>query len=413
MISEPDGILVVDDEPMILELAALVLGSRGYQVFQAHSGEEGLRMVAEKRPAVALLDYMLPGMDGMTALRRIRQEHPETYVVMLTGKGSQEIAVELMKAGASDYILKPFKSQDLLERIGNVLRIRRIELRNQELLRERERLLGEIESWNLELERRIEQKTRELEEAHKELLISEKLAALGHVVAGTVHEIRNPLNAIALFAQILQSSVSKGSEGEEAVDKILQEVERIDGILVKLLATSKRSRFVPEKVFLPEVADRVAGVFSATFKAHRIRLERDYAADLPRITADAGEIEQIFTNLISNSVQAMSGTGGVLGLRLHYDDRFVHLFVSDNGPGIPPENFSKIFDPFFTTKEKGTGFGLSVVLRIVKSYGGAIFVEGAEGRGAVFHIQLPWDREITAEGEAPPSRESAGVVSGD
>lgn len=392
-----NGILVIDDEPMILELAALVLGSRGYEVFQAQSGEEGLRLVAEKGPAIALLDYMLPGMDGMTALRRIRQDYPQTYVVMLTGKGNQEIAVELMKAGASDYILKPFKSHDLLERIGNVLRIRRAELSNQELLRERERLLKEIESWNQELERRIEEKTKELEDAHKELLISEKLAALGHVVGGMVHEIRNPLNAIGLFAQVLQSEADKASENAACAEKILQEVDRIDGILVKLLATSRRSHFSPEKIFLPEVAQRVAEVFSSTFKAHKIRLHCDFGPDLPRITADAGEIEQIFTNLISNSVQAMVGRGGGLQIRLFHDDRFVHLILADSGPGIPRENFSKIFDPFFTTKEKGIGFGLSVVLRIVKSYGGAIFVEESEGPGAVFHIQIPWSREEAGE----------------
>ncbi|MBN1142332.1 MAG: response regulator [Deltaproteobacteria bacterium] len=401
-----DGILVVDDEPMILELAAMVLGTRGYEVFRAQSGEEGLRMVAEKRPAVALLDYMLPGMDGMTALRRIRQEFPETYVVMLTGKGSEEIAVELMKAGASDYILKPFRSHDLLERIGNVLRVRRAELSNLELRRERERLLKEIESWNLELERRIAEKTQELEAAHKELLLGEKLVALGHVVAGMAHEIRNPLNAISLFAQILHSGMEQGSEAAECAEKILQEVDRIDGILLKLLATSKRSHFAPEEVFLPAVADRVAEIFAATFKAHRVRPRLDIEPGLPVILADPGELEQIFTNLISNSVQAMAGRGGDLGIRMFRDDRFIHIAVSDSGPGIPRENLSKIFDPFFTTKEKGTGFGLSVVLRIVKSYGGAISVESRDGEGAAFHIQLPLGGEgggSSRDSEAGPS----------
>jgi len=405
-----EGILVVDDEPMILELAALVLGSRGYEVHQAQSAEEGLRLVAEKHPAIALLDYMLPGMDGMTALRRIRRDFPQTYVIMLTGKGSEEIAVELMKAGASDYILKPFKSQDLFERIGNVLRIRRAELSNQELLRERECLLKEIESWNLELEKRIEEKAKDLENAHKELLVSEKLAALGHVVAGMVHEIRNPLNSISLFAQVLQSMVEKDSESSGCVEKILDEVDRIDAILVKLLATSKRSHFAPEQVSLGEAADRVVEVFSSTFRVHGIRLHRDYAPDLPKMMADPGEIEQIFTNLISNSVQAMAPTGGDLKIEIHHDDRFIHLIIADSGPGIPAENFSKIFDPFFTTKDKGIGFGLSVVLRIVTSYGGAIFVDGDKEKGAVFHIQFPWNREEGVENVRRPDRDSGSAV---
>jgi hypothetical protein len=200
----PNRILVVDDEAIILQLARMVLTSRGFEVLTAQSGQECLKIVSRQSPALVLLDYMMPVMDGMTTLRYLRQHHPDTYVIMLTGKGSEQIAVEVMKAGAADYILKPFKNQDLVERIENVLRIRRIEIHNRELRQERERLLNEIESWNLELERRVAEKTRELELAHAEILQAEKLAALGHVSAGMAHEIRNPLNAIGLFAQILK-----------------------------------------------------------------------------------------------------------------------------------------------------------------------------------------------------------------
>ena len=172
-------ILVVDDESIILQLATMVLTSRGFEVLTAQSGQECLDVVKREKPDLVLLDYMMPVMDGMTTLCHLRHLHPDTYVIMLTGKGSEQIAVEVMKAGAADYILKPFKNQDLVERIENVLRIRRIEMHNRELREERERLLSEIEVWNMELERRVAEKTRELELAHAEILQAEKLGGIG------------------------------------------------------------------------------------------------------------------------------------------------------------------------------------------------------------------------------------------
>jgi signal transduction histidine kinase len=392
VVAVAEKILVVDDEKMILDLASLVLESRGYQAIRAQNGKTALKLVEEERPSLVLLDYMLPGMDGMTVLRKIRKKFPETYVVMLTGKGSEELAVELMKAGASDYILKPFKSGNLLERIGNVLRIRRIELNNLELRQEKERLLQEIETWNLELEKRIDEKTWDLENAHKEILQAEKMAALGHLIAGMAHEIRNPLNSVSLFVQVLKPSLEDKPEDAACLDKILQEIDRIDAILIKLLATSKRSQFSPEKVSVAEIIDKVLEGLDENLKTHKIMVEKDIQTIPPEILADPSEIEQIFSNLFVNSIFEMD-QGGRLEIKLCHDDKRINMMVADTGRGIPPENVSKVFDPFFTTKEKGTGFGLSVVLRIVKSYGGQIWIGNRAEPGAVFHIQLPLKKE--------------------
>jgi hypothetical protein len=382
-----DRILVVDDEKIILDLTSMILRSKGYEVYTAESGREGLKLVKQKKPAVVLLDYMMPFMDGMTALRTIREHFSETYVIMFTGKGSEEIAVELMKAGAADYILKPFNNQNLLERVENVLHIRRIELLNKKLQQEQEQLRREIEEWNLELERRVEEKTRELERAHAEILQSEKLAALGHLSAGMAHEIRNPLNSISLFSQILKSDL-KGDPSATYADKILKEVDRIDGILIKLLAASKRPRFELQLVSVADVIDRTLDAFNDKLKFQRVKVEKDFTTIPPPILADASEIEQIFTNLFANSLYEMQ-EGGRLGIRLSHDDKMIFISVSDTGGGIPQENLAKIFDPFFTTKSKGTGFGLPVVLRIVKTYSGRIAVDSVESKGTEFRIELP------------------------
>lgn len=383
-----EKILVVDDERVILELTSMILRSKGYQVLTAENGREGVALIERENPALVLLDYMMPGMDGMTALRTIRERFPRTYVIMFTGKGSEEIAVELMKAGASDYILKPFNNQDLVDRIENVSRIRRIELHNLELRQERERLLAEIERWNRELERRVEEKSLELERAHAEILLTEKLAALGHLSAGMAHEIRNPLNTIGLFGQLLKAGLAGDDEKTEYVEKILKEVDRIDQILVKLLDASKRPRFKLQSVCLPEIIDRVLGTFAAQITAQGVRVRQEHLTEPPAIEADPEEIEQVFSNLFVNSLHEMQH-GGELGVRLSHDQQNIAIDVSDTGGGIPPENIKKIFDPFFTTRAKGTGFGLSVVLRIVKTYGGRISVDSVVGEGTTFHIQLP------------------------
>ncbi|MDW7644640.1 MAG: response regulator [Desulfuromonadales bacterium] len=383
----PDRILVVDDEKIILELTSMILKSKGFDVFTAGGGDEGLQLVEEHRPSVVLLDYMMPVMDGMTVLKKIRKSFPDTYVIMFTGKGSEEIAVELMKAGASDYVLKPFNNQDLVERIENVLKIRRVELLNKELRLERERLLREIEEWNLELERRVAQKSCELEKAHAEIVQAEKLATLGHLSAGMAHEIRNPLNSISLFAQILKPVMAEDAEKASYIDKILKEVDRIDDILVKLLAASKRPRFELQNLSLGEVIQNCLSSFQEQLTSQEIEVKLDLRPSSP-ILADPAELEQVFNNLFANAIYEMP-QGGTLSVSLQQDNTHLDITVSDTGGGISPEHINMIFDPFFTTKKKGTGFGLSVVLRIIKTYNGHISVDTQEGQGSVFNIRLP------------------------
>ncbi len=306
---------------------------------------------------------------------------------MFTGKGSEEIAVELMKAGASDYILKPFNNQDLVERIENVLKMREVELRNRDLLEERERLLLEIEAWNMELEKRAQEKTEALQRAQAEIVQSEKLATLGYLAAGMAHEIRNPLNSISLFVQLIKSGPDD-QEKQEYIEKILKEVDRIDGILRKLLDAAKRPKFEIREVFIDQVIDNTLEVFKPQVNVQKISVERDFTRVPEAIQADPSEIEQIFTNLFLNAIHEMD-TGGKLKVQLDHDDHDVIIRVADTGKGIPREHLPNIFDPFFTTKSKGTGMGLSVVLRIVKTYKGKIEVETTGERGTTFCVRLP------------------------
>ena len=383
-----EKILIADDEKVIVELVGLLLKKRGFEVLSAHDGEQCLQMVEKHRPALVLLDYMMPVMNGLDALKLIRSQYPDTCVVMFTGKGNEEVAVELMRAGAADYLRKPFANSSLQERIDAVLSVRKVEIKNRELLRERELLQCEIEQWNSKLEQRVREKSSELEQAHKEIVQAEKLAALGHISAGMVHEIRNPLNSINLFAQILLSAEGLDEENQGYVYKITQEVERIDEILIQMLASSPGDVNKQMKVDLAEIIDKVLCDYQTRINKQKIELVLNIDRQVPLIKADFLEIEQIFTNLIGNSLFEMP-EGGILTISLQSDAEKLSVTVADTGPGIPHENIPRIFDPFFTTKEKGTGFGLSVVLRIVKSCGGHIHVNSSPGAGACFAIELP------------------------
>jgi signal transduction histidine kinase len=383
-----EKLLIVDDEHMILELTSMVLTSKGFDVSVIDNAIECYDLIERERPALVLLDYMMPKVNGLDALKVIRERFPETYVIMFTGKGSEEVAVELMKTGASDYILKPFSNAKLVERIENVLRIRSIELRNKELVQEQQRLLDEIERWNRELEERVKHKTNELERAHHEILLTEKLASLGHISAGMAHEIRNPLNAISLFAQVIIASLDNDNELQSYAEKIVNEVERIDAILVKVLSTSKRSPFNLRSIHVGSIIEESLQAFTEQIRIQKVMLQKHLPKKTPLILADADEIGQIFSNLFSNALFEMKH-GGILSVTLEHDEKEVIITVGDTGRGIPEEDLNKIFDPFFTTKERGTGFGLSVVLRIVKTYAGRINVKSEPGHGTTFEIGLP------------------------
>ena len=382
-----EKLLVVDDERMILELTSMVLTSRGFDVSVVDNALDAYEMIEREQPALVLLDYMMPKVNGLDALKEIRKRFPETYVIMFTGKGSEEVAVELMKSGASDYVLKPFSNAKLVERIENVLRIRSIELHNKALIQEQERLLDEIESWNRTLEERVEQKTVELEMAHHEVLLTEKLAALGHLSAGMAHEIRNPLNSISLFAQVISSGLEDEPEMKSYSEKIINEVERIDAILVKLLSTSKRSHFQLRTIHIDRVITTSLQPFLEQMNVQDVALQTELGEKTHSILADADELGQIFSNLFANALFEMKA-GGTLSVTLESDDKEALITVSDTGGGIPEEHLNNIFDPFFTTKDRGTGFGLSVVLRIVKTYAGRINVE-SNSQGTSFQIWLP------------------------
>jgi len=365
----------------------MTLTRRGYHVYGARSAREGFQIIAEKNPELVLLDFKMPEIDGLTALRHIKTHFPDTYVAIFTGNGNEEIAVELMKAGASEYILKPFNYRKLVYRIDNVLHIRTIELHNKALQLEHERLLHQVDTWHQELQQKIREKTESLQKAQSEITQSEKLAALGYLSAGMAHDIRNPLNTISLFTQLMRQNTAD-PEQIDYLGKIIKEIDRIDSIVRKLLDASSRNRVITKNVMIDQVVNSALEIFAPQIETGKIRVDCCYHVVPPPIKADPTELEQIFTNLFLNALDEMSG-GGRLGIRINCENQKVIVRVEDSGKGIPDENLPHIFEPFYTTKLRGTGMGLPVVKRIARIYGGNIMVEKTNQDGTVFRLEFP------------------------
>jgi len=380
-------VVIIDDDRKLLELISLLLSKNGFEPYLADSAVKGFELISLHAPELVLLDYMLPDMHGLLALQQIKSRFPDTYVVIFTGKGSEEAAVELFKNGASEYILKPFINRNLVERLKNVLRIRKIELHNRQLQNQQEQLLFEIEQWNLELQKRVREKSEALQSAQDEIVQSEKLAALGYLSAGMAHEIRNPLNSISLFIQLMRQTTTEPDQLEYQA-KILKEVERIDSIIRKLLDSSRRTRIISSNVQLDQVIDTVIDAFSPQIETRKILVDRRYHCIPPPITADPVELEQIFTNLFLNALDAMS-PGGKLAIEVFEMEGRVIARVGDSGEGIAEDLLSSIFEPFFSTKIRGTGMGLPVAQRIARMYEGSMEVEQSSPEGTTFRLEFP------------------------
>jgi signal transduction histidine kinase len=381
------SVVIIDDDRNILELTSLILSKSGFQAYGADNATEGFELIARISPELVLLDYMMPDLDGLIVLQQIKAIFPDTYVVMFTGKGSEEVAVELMKNGASEYILKPFNNRDLVERLQNVLRVREIELHNRELQKKQEQLLIEIEQWNLELQKRVSEESEALQEAREEIIQSEKLAAMGYLSAGMAHEIRNPLNSISLFIQLMRQTTTEPDQLEYQA-KILKEVDRIDSIIRKLLDASRRTRVITSNVQINQVVDNAIEAFTPQIESRKIQVDRRYHSIPSPITADATELEQIFTNLFLNALDAMS-RGGQLVIEIYEENGRVIIKVGDSGCGIDEHILPNIFEPFFSTKSRGTGMGLPVAQRIARMYEGSMEIEHSSPAGTTFRLEFP------------------------
>jgi nitrogen-specific signal transduction histidine kinase len=249
-----------------------------------------------------------------------------------------------------------------------------------------------------DLSEKLEETNRQLRRAEAEARRAERLAALGQLSAGLAHEIRNPLGVIKGSADMLSRKVA-GSEPlvAELAGYISSEVNRLNALVVRFLDFARPSKLESRPERISEIVDRALDAATASFPNANVKIERQYAPNLPEIPADPQLCEQVFVNLITNALQAMQAQEASLEktLRLSIAPEVsngqpgVGVIVGDSGPGVPPDLREQIFNPFFTSKKDGVGLGLSIVAKIVDDHRGTIRLENNTPHGARFHVFFP------------------------
>jgi two-component system, NtrC family, sensor kinase len=388
-------VLIADDDPVSRRLLQSYLQKWGYEVTAAQNGAEAWRLFQGAAFAIVITDWMMPEVDGLELIRRIRGAHRPGYVhaTLLTAKAQKEDLVEGMEAGADDFLTKPFDRDEL--------RVR---------LRAAERLVN--------LEHSLAEHNRILRETQAALVQTEKLASLGRLAAGVAHEINNPIayvtNNLVVIRRDTQAALAaldahrRGDAAEAArleeeadigylrenfartCDKTLEGLQRVRDIVRNLRDFARLDEAEFKEADLNAALKSTIEIVLHQVKEKSIRLETEYNP-LPPVLCHPGKINQVFLNLLVNAIQACN-RGGVVATRTRAEPGGgVVVEVQDNGCGISPEFRSRLFEPFFTTKPvgQGTGLGLSVSFGIVRDHGGAIEVDSEVGRGSTFRVRLP------------------------
>lgn len=240
----------------------------------------------------------------------------------------------------------------------------------------------------------------------QQFIIAEKMSAFGRIAGGLAHEMGTPLNIISGRAEIIESMCNSlcpvcneraKPQVQKHISVIFQQIERISGIIQKLLAQTQEVETDLQDFSVNECVKRAVEFVSPDLNREAVRLEMMLSPDLPNLHGHPDQIQHVVLHLLLNAMDATQGRDGVLEVATLRKNGDVLLSVRDNGEGIPAENLTRVFDPFFTTKEfgKGTGLGLSVASSLIRAHGGKIEVESQIGHGTRFLITLPLHEQTT------------------
>ena len=460
--SQPIRILLVDDMPTNLKVLSESIKSEGWVTLIANDGESAIEQVEYAKPDLILLDVMMPGIDGFEVCQRLKA-NPETQsipVIFMTALSDTVDKVRGLELGAVDYITKPFQREEVLARLRVHLKLcqfamtlekqaKGLEVQNQLAMQEikkREQVEQVLRELKDQLEQRVEERTAELsnslyqlQSAQLQLVQSEKMSALGQLVAGVAHEINNPIGFISGNLQPAQDYVQDlfdliklyqqhYSQPPDEISKKIEaiELEYIRSDLPKLISSMKEgiaricnisdslrifSRADTDKKTefnLHEGLDSTLLILKHRLKSNdfrpEIKIVKNYG-ELPVISCFAGQLNQVFMNILANAIDALDE----LSLKRTFEEIELHpnqiqintellaqqkvalIQIQDNGLGIPDAVKKHIFEHLYTTKPvgKGTGLGLSIARRIIEEvHGGKLSCNSTPEKGTEFTIEI-------------------------
>jgi signal transduction histidine kinase len=430
------NILIVEDEVVSRDLLKKLFVKMGHSVREVENGKQAWEYLRHHPCPLIITDWMMPELDGLELCRKIRSETFSyyVYVIVLTSRDQKEDLVEVFRAGADDYIPKPFDAEELRARVKTALRVVELEKRHKQLNTTLTETASQIDAKNKKLESAL----KRLEDTQAQMIQSEKMASIGQLAAGVAHEINNPTGYVSSnlktlndyqqeIAQLIekyQALVDKLSGGENGgaldqenkkeietvkafeeeidIDYLLEDIEELIGDCregtdrIKKIVQDLKDFAHPgeDKLQLMDInkgLNSTLNVVNNELK-YKATLHKQFG-DIPEVKAYPQQLNQVFMNILVNAAQAIDRKGDIF-VTTRKSNGFAEVEISDTGCGIAPEVMTRIFDPFFTTKDvgKGTGLGMNIAYNIVKKHDGTIDVKSELGKGTSFTIRIPIER---------------------
>ncbi len=382
----PVQLVLADDEPEMRRYLGKILNTQWHTI-QADNGQTAWELIEKHRPPLAVLDVMMPGIDGLRLCQKIKAspDTARTKVLLLTARADEGAKLEALSYGADDFLTKPFSTLEVQTRLKNLF--------------ENYQLNQRLWAKNTELTQTLGQ----LRQTQQELIHSEKINSLGIMAAGLLHEINNPINFMLMALANIKRRQLIPQDGNEKLQDAITDIQdgtnRIGSIVSDLRTFAYPSEADQKQAFHCRQAVDSALRFTAHDRATLPDLSLDIEqAEDDLVTGSETHVVQVLINLLSNAykaIHALDARGnarpGRIRIVMSAKEEFLQLTVQDNGEGIAPEKLKQVFDPFFTTSApgQGTGLGLSICHTIMKNQGGSISVESTLGAGTVFTLQLP------------------------
>ncbi|MDX2510198.1 MAG: hybrid sensor histidine kinase/response regulator [Desulfobacterales bacterium] len=381
-----DKILLVDDEEGIRKVLGITLSDAGYRVFVAENGQEAFRIFKTETPPIVMTDIKMPGMDGIELLKNIKRLNPDTEVIMITGHGDMDLAIESLKHEATDFITKPI-NDDIME-------IALKKAHNNIIIRKK------LREYTQNLEALLLEKSA----------LQDRLSSLGLRISSISHGIKGLLTGLDGGMYLLESGLGKKNHNQtkDGWEIVKQMVGRIRKMVLDILFYAKERELKTEKVDVLSFARDVAAVVEPKTKEKQVDFVQNFDKSLGEFEIDPGFVRSAIINILENAIDACrkesSKNHHKIVFEAKQDKNDIRFDVHDTGIGMDSDTKEKMFDLFFSSKgSKGTGLGLFISNKIIGQHGGSIEVASTPGHGSHFCIRLP--KKLPKPTKTPSSRE--------